>query len=108
MEQFFVELFTRTQPDILDLDILIRYAPSETDHLSRQVRDANRLAHLQDKNAPVFERVSSRRGAVSRGLQHKFHRFTHGHEEARYIGMSHCNRAASLELPVAYRGNPSL
>ena len=92
-----VELFSRTQAGIHDLNVLVRAIAGQPDQVPRQHIDLHRLTHIQDEYLAAF--------GVAARLQHKAHRLRNGHKIADDIRMRHGNGAALSDLLLEQRNH---
>src|SRR5579859_6343400 len=78
VKDFLEQLLARADAGELDLDVDIGPQPGQANHLTRQMDDLDRLAHIEHKNPPamIFGMVETER----RSLQHQLDRLADGHE----------------------------
>src|SRR5205807_3541095 len=77
IEEFLEQLFARTEAN--ELKFLAGFA-GEASQSFRQVRDPNRLPHVEHQDVAV--------PADREGLQYQANGFGNGHEQASYLGVS--------------------
>jgi len=89
-ELLFIELLTRTETDVFDLDIHIRLEAGKADHVAGQSIDLHRAAHVEDEDlAPV---------GIGAGQHDKAHSLGDSHEIADDVRVGHRDGAALLDL----------
>lgn len=89
-EQLFVELLTRTQTGILDLDVDIGSESGQIDHPAGQVGDLDGGAHIKNEDFIALPHHG--------GFEHEAAGFGNGHEIADDVGMGDGERTALLQL----------
>ena len=99
MDRFLVELLARAQAAVGYFNVLVRNKPGQLDHLAGQVRDFDRLPHIEDENFAAL--------GLQRALQDQANRFGDAHEIARHLGMGHRERSAFGNLAAEDRHHAS-
>ena len=89
-QQFFIELFARTETGIFDLDILARDKACQFDHAACQIGDLHRGSHIEDEDFVSF--------AHKGGFQNQAAGFGDRHEIADDVGMGDGQRTAFCQL----------
>ena len=97
VKQFFVQLFSRTQTGVLDLDVDVLAEPTETDHLLGEVYNLDRLTHVEYEDVVSFSEEG--------GFQYQTAGFRNGHEITDNFRMGHGNRTSGFYLLAEQRYN---
>src|SRR5947199_1535298 len=88
--QFLKELYARTEPGELDIDVFAGNEASERDHVAGQIQDLHRRTHVEDENFRSFAHGGS--------LNDELHRFLHHHEVAAHFRMGDGDGSAGSDL----------
>ena len=64
--------------------------PGQADHVVCKIKDANRIAHVQQKDFAAAGQTT--------GLDHQLHSLVNGHEVACHLSVGHGHRAAQGNL----------
>src|SRR5581483_3288809 len=93
--QLLVQLLPGANADELDRDVAVRLLAGEADHLSGELEDRDRLAHVEDEHLA---------GAPDRaGLHDQRDRLRDRHEVARHLRVGDADRPAPLDLAAEDR-----
>ena len=96
-QDLLVELLPVPQAGVLDLHAL---RPAQLDHATRQVGDADGLAHVEDKDLAAL--------ALRAGLKDKLAGLWDQHEVPYDVGISDGHRAAGLDLALENRDHGAI
>src|SRR5690554_3787038 len=89
-QKLFVELFTRTQTTVNNVDVLTQLESRKPNHFFSQINNTHRLSHVKNKNLPSMPHKGS--------LQHQLTSLGNGHKEPGNFGMGHRNRSSLRNL----------
>ncbi len=89
-EQLLVQLFTRAQSDLHNINVLIRTQSAQTDHILREIENLYGIAHVQHKQFSAFCHCACR--------HHKLACLRDRHEVPDNPLVRQCHGTASFDL----------